>query len=356
MSFLVATMKKNKAENLNGIFMHDFRRTENHSNKEIDVARSADNFDLIEHQNMSKQVIMDYISAKRTSKRAVRKDAVVLNEWIISSDQSFFADKTPEQIRGYFQTAVDWFGREFGRDNLQYAVIHMDETTPHMHLGIVPINGDGTLSGKKMFNRDALKRVQKDLPKYLADHGFDIQRGIEGQKKKHLTTKEYKAVQAENEAIKHELAVASVDLAQSAGIMKADHAVNTLNKLDKLDLHGVIRSLRRLLAKLRRRFRDLVKREKAVAERESALTDRENEVAKREKAVSQKVAAFDQFLTEYKAPDPRAQQAFYLKQLNDGVIKPAEKLYKAVKGVDDESAEKKLKMVQNLNMSRQRSR
>lgn len=356
MSFLVATMKKNKAENLNGIFMHDFRRTENHSNKEIDVTKSADNFDLIEHQNMSKQVIMDYISAKRTSKRAVRKDAVVLNEWIVSSDQDFFKNLDADQTRKYFQTAVDWFGQEFGKDNLQYAVVHMDETTPHMHLGIVPINGDGTLSGKKMFNRDALKRVQNDLPKYLAEHGFDIQRGIAGQKKKHLTTKEYKAVQAESEAIKHDLAVASVDLAQSAGIMKADRAVNKLNELDKLDLKGVIQSLRRLLAELRRRFHDLVKREKAVAERESALTARENAVVEQEKAISQKVAAFDEFLNDYQAPNPMAQPAFYVKQLNEGVIKPAEKLYTVVKGVDNESAEKKLKVAQNVNMSRQRSR
>lgn len=355
MSFLVATMKKNKAENLNGIFMHDFRRTENHSNKEIDVARSADNFELIDHQRMSKQVIMDYISAKRTSKRAVRKDAVVLNEWIVSSDQEFFKGLDADKTRQYFQTAVDWFGQEFGKDNLQYGVIHMDETTPHMHLGIVPINGDGTLSGKKMFDRNALKRVQSELPKYLAEHGFDIQRGIAGQKKKHLTTKEYKAVQVEKEAIKHELAVASADLAQSACILKVDHD-EAVNQLDKLDLKGIMQSLRRLLAKLRRRFHDLVKREKAVAERESALTDREHAVAEQEKAVNQKVAAFDEFLNAYQAPNPSAQQAFYFKQLNDGVIKPAEKLYTAIKGVDDESAEKKLKVAQNVNMSRQRSR
>jgi len=112
--------------------------------------------------------------------------------------------------------------------------------------------------------------------------------------------------------------------------------VNTLNKLDKQDLHGVIRSLRRLLAKLRRRFRDLVKREKAVAERESALTDRENAVAKREKAVSQKVAAFDQFLADYQEPSAGQQANIYLLNVQNNVVKPARELYEAVKGVDDE--------------------
>ncbi|MFR0618484.1 MobV family relaxase, partial [Limosilactobacillus mucosae] len=276
MSFLVATMKKNKAENLNGIFMHDFRRTENHSNKEIDVARSADNYELIDHQRMSKQVIMDYISAKRTSKRAVRKDAVVLNEWIVSSDQEFFKGLDADQIRQYFQTAVDWFGREFGRDNLQYAVIHMDETTPHMHLGIVPINGDGTLSGKKMFNRDALKHVQNDLPKYLADHGFDIQRGIEGQKKKHLTTKEYKAVQAENEAIKHDLATAYVDAAIAYhGKEPRDGRDALLQQLEQESILEIGNWIKKLFKMVQKAIRDLRKREKKLADGLKKLDQRE---------------------------------------------------------------------------------
>jgi hypothetical protein len=50
MSYLVATMKKMKAENLHGVFMHDFRLTKNHANEQIDVSKSADNFDLEYHE------------------------------------------------------------------------------------------------------------------------------------------------------------------------------------------------------------------------------------------------------------------------------------------------------------------
>lgn len=330
MSFLVATMKKNKAENLNGIFMHDFRRTENHSNKEIDVARSADNYELIDHQRMSKQVIMDYISAKRTSKRAVRKDAVVLNEWIISSDQEFFKGLDADQIRQYFQTAVDWFGQQFGRDNLQYAVVHMDETTPHMHLGIVPINGDGTLSGKKMFNRDALKRVQKDLPQYLQEHGYDVQRGVQGQKKAHLTTKEYKAVQAENKAIKHDLATAYVDAAIAYHGKEPrggrDALLQQLEQESILEIGNWIKNLFKLVQKA---IRDLRKREKKLADDLKKLDQREEAVKKKEQA-------FDQFLADYQEPSAGQQANIYLLNVQNNVVKPARELYEAVKGVDDE--------------------
>ena len=70
----------------------------------------------------------------------------------------------------------------------------MDESTPHMHLGIVPMV-EGKLSSKQMFNREELLKIQNDLPKYLNENGYDIHRGKEGSTAKHLTVKEYKDLQ-----------------------------------------------------------------------------------------------------------------------------------------------------------------
>ena len=329
MSYLVATMKKMKAENLHGVFMHDFRLTKNHANEQIDVARSADNFDLIEHGDLSKSAIMDYIQSKRSSKRAVRKDAVVLDEWVISSDQSFFADKTPEQIRGYFQTAVDWFGQKYGRSNLQYAVIHMDETTPHMHLGIVPINEDGSLSSKKMFDRASLQSVQADLPQYLQEHGYDVQRGVQGQKKAHLTTKEYKAVMDEEKAIKHDLATAYVDAAIAYhGKEPRGGRDALLQQLEQKSILEIGNWLKKLFNQIRKALQDLRKREKKLADDLKKLDQREATIKKKEQA-------FDQFLADYQAPPAGQQANIYLLNVQNNVVKPARELYEAVKGVDE---------------------
>ena len=88
----------------------------------------------------------------------------------------------------------------------------MDESTPHMHLGIVPMV-EGKLSSKQMFNREELLKIQNDLPKYLNENGYDIYRGKEGSTAKHLTVKEYKDLQSQLEEktekvndAKHELA------------------------------------------------------------------------------------------------------------------------------------------------------
>lgn len=329
MSYLVATMKKMKAENLHGVFMHDFRLTKNHANEQIDVSKSADNFDLIDHGELSKSAIMDYIKSKRNSKRAVRKDAVVLDEWIISSDQSFFADKTPEQIRGYFQTAVDWFGQQYGRSNLQYAVVHMDETTPHMHLGIVPITADGSLSSKKMFDRASLQSVQADLPKYLQEHGYDVQRGVQGKNKGHLTTKEYKAVMDEEKAIKHDLATAYVDAAIAFhGKEPRGGRDALLKKREQLPILEIGNWLKKLFAEIHKAIKDLRKREKKLAEDLKKLE-------KREEAVKVKEQAFDQFLADYQEPPAWQQANIYLLNVQNNVVKPARDLYEAIKGVDE---------------------
>ena len=46
-----------------------------------------------------------------------------------------------------------------------------------MHLGIVPFNAEKKLSAKTVFNRQALQAVQDELPKYLNERGFELERG-----------------------------------------------------------------------------------------------------------------------------------------------------------------------------------
>ena len=49
MSYLVANMQKLKADNLVGLGNHDQRRTRHHKNTDIDVNRSALNYDFDTH-------------------------------------------------------------------------------------------------------------------------------------------------------------------------------------------------------------------------------------------------------------------------------------------------------------------
>ena len=204
MSYLVARMQKMKAPNLIGLGNHNQRKTDNHSNKEIDVSRSNLNYDLVNRTYNYKTDIEKYINGNKSSPRAVRKDAVLVNEWIISSDSVFFKDLDENQTKQFFHSARNYFAQKYGDQNIRYAQVHMDERTPHMHLGIVPFTEDKRLSAKTIFNRQALQTIQEDFPKYLKEQGFDIERGQEHSDKKHLSVNEYKKLKDRTE-LKEEL-------------------------------------------------------------------------------------------------------------------------------------------------------
>lgn len=197
MSYCVARMEKMKSDNLVGIGNHNQRRFSNHSNKDIDVSKSHLNYDILDKVKSYKTDIEEYINANKSSKRAVRKDAVLVCEWIITSDSDFFESMSPADTREYFQTAIDFFAERYGSKNLMYAQVHLDERTPHMHLGIVPFDKDNKLTAKTMFDREALQDIQNELPRYMNERGFKVERGRAGSEAKHLTVQEYKDVQKE---------------------------------------------------------------------------------------------------------------------------------------------------------------
>lgn len=179
MNKFVARMEKLKSDNLTGVGNHNQRKTDNHSNKEIDVSLSNKNYDLIngnEEFNF-KTDIENYINSTKSTKPKVRKDATLVNEWVIGASKELFEGLSEDDIKEYFQLNVDWFKEQFGEDNVKYGIVHVDETTPHMHLGVVPFDEDHKLSGKRVFNRQALLKVQEELPKFLQANGFDVERG-----------------------------------------------------------------------------------------------------------------------------------------------------------------------------------
>ena len=198
MSQLAAHMQKFKIGNLGGLQRHDERTLQRHSNPDIDVSKSSDNFSVLPlerldpKRSLHKQV-QETIADERVSNRAVRKDAVVLTEWIISSDSTFFEGLSRDETKQFFTDTYQWFANHFGVDHIPYATVHMDETTPHMHMGVIPLT-NGRLSAKSIFNREALRFIQADLPQKLNEKGWNIERGERGSKRKHLSVERYKEV------------------------------------------------------------------------------------------------------------------------------------------------------------------
>lgn len=244
MSYMVARMQKMKAVNLGGAYRHNERIFENHSNKDIDTSRSHLNYELTERDRelSYKSQIEDYINENKVSERAIRKDAVLCDEWIITSDKTFFEKLDQEKTRDFFETAKNYFAENYGEENIAYASVHLDESTPHMHMGVVPFE-NGKLSSKAMFDREELKKIQDELPKYMNEHGFDLQRGELNSEAKHKTVAEFKKdlatteLQQEldrlNEVLKEKYEeLDKIELRASESLSELDKYKNDINTLE----------------------------------------------------------------------------------------------------------------------------
>ena len=85
----------------------------------------------------------------------------------------------------------NYFAENYGEDNIAYASVHLDESTPSHAYGSGAFQ-DGKLSSKAMFDKEELKKIQEDLPKYMNEHGFELERGELNSEAKHKTVAEFK--------------------------------------------------------------------------------------------------------------------------------------------------------------------
>lgn len=204
MSKLVCHFGKFTKNNVFGLQKHNQRENKNYSNENIDLEKSVLNYDI---QNSNKVNYLDTVNKiieenRTNSKKAVRKDAVVFVDTVISSDNLFFNKLSKQETEKFFKESYNYLSNKVGDKNIISSVVHMDEYTPHMHFNFVPINSDGSLSAKKMINRNFLRSVQDEFPKYLQSKGFDIERGMENSLKKHLEPIEYKKSKIKDDMLK----------------------------------------------------------------------------------------------------------------------------------------------------------
>ncbi|MED4534861.1 MobV family relaxase [Metabacillus fastidiosus] len=227
MSYAVVRMIKMKSHDLKGIQFHNQRERESRTNPDIDETKTNENYDLINEQQIQyNERVKEIIEQQKTGTRKTRKDAVLVNEFIVTSDRAFFEGLTPGEERRFFEESVQFFGERYGAQNVPYAVVHKDEHTPHMHLGIVPMK-DGRLQGKNVFNRQELLWLQEEYPKHMQSVGFDVMRGEQGSERAHLTTTEFKLEKTKEKLgeLENETALLEKSLSHKKSEMSALSAV-----------------------------------------------------------------------------------------------------------------------------------
>ena len=231
MGYAVVHMMKIKSGAVSGIQSHNNREHEPKTNPDVDMSRSEDNYDLISCDNY-KRSIKEKLSNLVESSRAVRKDAVVVCNFIVTSDNETMNALGADRQREFFQDSVKWFSDRYGADRVLNATVHMDETTPHLHIGVMPITQDGRLSAKAIFTKTEMKAIQTEFARDVGEK-YGLERGVEGSERTHLSEarfKEQKALEMANEhgAIAQELQIIAEDCKQE--LSEATRSLETVKQ------------------------------------------------------------------------------------------------------------------------------
>lgn len=248
MSYAIFRTQKIKATVLDKCQRHNQRENKNYSNNEIDLNKKHLNYELHNKRNIDYQEEINLkISSRYKVKKSVRKDAVLNVECLMTSDKEFFNTIGPEETKRYFKEAYEFIKNKFGEDNVLYATVHMDETTPHMHAGFVPITKDGRLSAKDYLDgKQRLRNLQNDFYDYISSKGFNLDRGLSSDethskniKIKDLKKKEIKELKNEFNNLTNEVDFLNKERDERVKDLSRINKILSENSMDMYEINNI---------------------------------------------------------------------------------------------------------------------
>lgn len=184
-------MEKYKRADIVGIEREN-ERNENYKstrNPQIDKSRTHLNYHTLPYEKKYLAFIDERIK-ELAPKRKIKDDAVLITSFILGSDKEFFDGISPEAQKQFFDDCTEFFAERYGKENVVSAVVHLDESTPHLHFNLMPVTG-GRLCAKELFDRAALKELQTDFYEVVGKK-YGLKRGKKGSTAKHLETVAFK--------------------------------------------------------------------------------------------------------------------------------------------------------------------
>ncbi|WP_230847182.1 MobV family relaxase [Burkholderia multivorans] len=179
-----------------------------------DAARTAGN----SHYGASSAAeALDAFNSRLATVGKARSNAVLAVEYLITASPEAMHSKTREQQDAYFADALNWIRAKHGVENVFYAGVHRDESTPHMCAYVVPIDGRGRLNCRAYLGGSkALSEMQTEFARQVGQaHG--LERGVEKSKAKHQDVRRWYGQQATMEA---KLEATSKRLSAMMGVTK----------------------------------------------------------------------------------------------------------------------------------------
>ena len=188
---------KVKLNGLTGIQHHMLDRERVKTNPDIDLTRSRLNHSIenLTVENLARRVHQRI--RQLNLKRKPRNDAVGLEDIVVGASADFMLQLGAEKREQYFTDALHFFQKRYGKENVMYCQCHLDESNPHIHIGVIPVTNDRRLSARDVFNPNTLEQLQTDFHIEVSQN-YGLERG-KSHRQNYLELNKFKAKQVKQE-------------------------------------------------------------------------------------------------------------------------------------------------------------
>lgn len=274
-----------------------------HRNRNIDDSRTKDNVWLTPDDGRTfNERIESILEENYTGKRKPRWDSVKMCEITVQIGGDLAENGTEEEQVEALKQAFEELRDQYGEKNIVSAVIHVDETTPHLHFDFVPITRKGGLSAREVVGDRAqmrktqarfLQAMQERVPYAKFERKKENQfNGMEQKLYEKMTAalkaKEAEVWDREDDVEDREIKVEKQENqlnALQATLQAKEQALIARERQVEKDEDGVVfdrDAVEAKEAKLAEHAQELRAREEAIADTASKLADKTRELNTRE--------------------------------------------------------------------------
>lgn len=247
----IMRVEKRGRADVYGIQLEANRTVEQHEKglefdkSDIDWNRTRDNIFLVQTEQWNREITKEIKRIETETGKKTRKDAVVLLDGLFTASPEFFEGKTTQEIKKYFEDCLDFYVKEYCQGDetrVLNAVIHLDETTPHMQVASIPSytsEAGNRLNAKIIMGNKTDYRKRQDRFFEAVSEKYGLERGEPASAindKVHTTKREWQAATQEEAIAKNN----QVLIAQKEEYTKTKKKLkDTAEKIDLLTTEAV---------------------------------------------------------------------------------------------------------------------
>lgn len=227
--FCIMRTEKRKKSDLSGIQKENTRTATGYNNK---VSPGMDIFNVTLKE--SNDWLQDINREIQAAGAKARSNSVMALDTIYTASPEFFQERTNAENDKFFQDCLKFHNEHFG--HIISAVVHYDETTPHLHIVSVPLTKDGRLSARDVIGNKAKMSKTQDQFFEQVGRGYGLERGIhmDGQEKKeHISAQEHELREIRRQIARGQEELGAIEHSKKSARTRAQEYRQTAAELQK---------------------------------------------------------------------------------------------------------------------------